>query len=150
MLTILQRICDNIQDGVGCTFSENVCEALGLDWIKTGDTKLADELASQVMFEVNRSYQLCPLDANGEPIHVGDYLDTIGRVQAIGDDMVCAGELINSDEPPYFSGYPHFAPDSYALENPYREVLQEFADYIGAEVTPYALGMFESKLKALQ
>ena len=150
MLTILQSICDNIENSEGCTFSENVCEALGLEWIRTGDTKLAAELAEQVMFEVNKFYQLCPLDENGEPIHAGDYLETVGRVQAIGDDMVCAGELIHSDEPPYFSGYPHFAPDSYALVNPYREVLQDFAREHGVEVSPYTLGIYERRLKALQ
>ena len=147
MLDILQTINDKAEEDI---FTHAVCDALGLDWLDATSADIAEKLSSTVMQEVNERYQLCPLDTKAKPIHVGDELEFIGRVQAIGKDMVCAGEMIHSDEPPYFSGYPHFAPDSYALVNPYREVLQDFAREHGVEVSPYTLGIYERRLKALQ
>ena len=147
MLQVLEDIYENSREE---KFTHAVCEALGLDWLEADSLHIAEELCSQVMWDIHKRYQLCPLDKNAEPIHVGDTLETIGKVHAIGEDMVCAGELIHSDEPPCYSGFAHFATDEYAITSPYREVLRDFANHIGAEVTPYALNLFESRLKAIK
>lgn len=147
MLDILQQICDKSEKDV---FTHAVCDVLGVDWLTFTSENIAEVLTASVMREVNERYQLCPLDKNGEPIHAGDYLETIGRVQAIGEDMVCAGDVIYSDDAPCYSGYAHFASEAYAKSNPVRDVLREFAEYVGIEATPYSLSLFESRLKALQ
>ena len=144
MLDILQTINDKAEEDI---FTHAVCDALGLDWLDATSADIAEKLSSTVMQEVNERYQLCPLDMKAKPIHVGDELEFVGRVQAIGKDMVCAGEMIHSDEPPCFSGYPIFASGSYERTTQYREVLRDFAGYLGVEVTPDALAMFESRLK---
>lgn len=147
MLPVLEDIYENSRE---VKFTHAVCDALGLDSMEKDSLYIAEQLTTQVMQEIHRRYQLCPLDKNGKPIHSGDYLDTVGKVQAIGEDMVCAGELIYSDEPPCYSGYPIFSSDAYETTSPYREVLRDFAREHGVEVSSYTLGVYESRLKALQ
>lgn len=49
----------------------------------------------------------CPVDSNGETIHVGDMLSGIGEVYGVSETMVFAGSLIFDDdiEQPLISSY---------------------------------------------
>lgn len=147
MLEVLENICEHAEHD---KFTHAICDALGLDWLEASSHEIAEELSSRVMQEIHKRYQLCPLDRHGETIHTGDCLETIGRVQAIGEDIVCAGDLIYSDEPPCYSGYAIFSSEAYAKTSPYREVLRSFAEFLGVEASPFALSEFESRLKAVK
>ena len=62
------------------------------------------ELAKQ---EIKQDYTSCPVDSNGETIHVGDMLSGIGEVYGVSETMVFAGSLIFDDdiEQPLISSY---------------------------------------------
>lgn len=149
MLDILQKICDNAKNNKH-NFGEVVSQAVDCDYYDTPNTMLAELLSMSVMAEVLERYQLCPLDMRGVPIHAGDELETVGEVQAIGEDIVCAGELITSRDSPHFAGYAIYTPWAYSHATGYAQILKEFAAALGTNADPGIISLYESKLKDMQ
>ena len=65
------------------------------------------ELLKLAKHDLTKDYTPCPVDSNGETIHVGDMLSGIGEVYGVSETMVFAGSLIFDDdiEQPLISYY---------------------------------------------
>ena len=122
-----------------CTKEAGVVEKFDTYWI-TADA--CDHLIDEIEAEIERDYMRLPVDANNEPIHVGDSMawgsDEL-EVLAVGNETFCFEYKTERNGESFFEynvvcscGYTHFKPRT--LEDVLRDVWKEALDYAKSDM----------------
>jgi len=119
-----------------CTKEAGVVEKFDTYWI-TADA--CDHLIDEIEAEIERDYMRLPVDANNEPIHVGDSMawgsDEL-EVLAVGNETFCFEYKTERNGESFFEynvvcscGYTHFKPRTL------EDVLREYSHAYYAHIT---------------